>query len=109
MLIVKSNNFFAEPSKHYPWRHFGQSRRPSGFSGRGFDGPVRDGGVDGSEWYTLWRLHTFRQPHILCFALCTSIRLVVQILTCELAVTYLSPGGNPGDLLKGTATCDKSA
>lgn len=24
------------------------------------------------------------------------------------AVTYLSPGGKPGDLLKGTAMCDKS-
>ncbi|KAH8176878.1 thioesterase superfamily protein [Sarocladium implicatum] len=28
-------------------------------------------------------------------------------VTTDLNVTYLSPGGKPGDLLKGTATCDK--
>ncbi|KEY66896.1 hypothetical protein S7711_08176 [Stachybotrys chartarum IBT 7711] len=29
-------------------------------------------------------------------------------VSTDLNVTYLSPGGKPGDLLKGTATCDKS-
>ncbi|PON30499.1 hypothetical protein TGAM01_v200939 [Trichoderma gamsii] len=28
-------------------------------------------------------------------------------VSTDLNVTYLSPGGRPGDLLKGTATCDK--
>ncbi|KFA80752.1 hypothetical protein S40288_05558 [Stachybotrys chartarum IBT 40288] len=28
-------------------------------------------------------------------------------VSTDLNVTYLSPGGKPGDLLKGTATCDK--
>ncbi|KAG6133905.1 hypothetical protein E4U38_002634 [Claviceps purpurea] len=28
-------------------------------------------------------------------------------VSTDLNVTYLAPGGNPGDLLKGTATCDK--
>jgi acyl-coenzyme A thioesterase 13 len=28
-------------------------------------------------------------------------------VSTDLNVTYLAPGGRPGDLLKGTATCDK--
>ena len=43
-----------------------------------------------------------------------SHRLSPSILCCLMAerepvlVTYLSPGGKPGDVLKGTALCDKS-
>ncbi|UNI22771.1 hypothetical protein JDV02_008629 [Purpureocillium takamizusanense] len=29
-------------------------------------------------------------------------------VSTDLNVTYLAPGGRPGDLLKGTAICDKS-
>ncbi|KAF5130294.1 putative esterase C31F10.02 [Metarhizium anisopliae] len=29
-------------------------------------------------------------------------------VSTDLNVTYLAPGGKPGDLLRGTATCDKS-
>ncbi|KAG5937352.1 hypothetical protein E4U59_004420 [Claviceps monticola] len=39
-------------------------------------------------------------------AVASTGRFVTGVST-DLNVTYLVPGGNPGDLLKGTATCDK--
>lgn len=38
---------------------------------------------------------------------CPLLALAAALTGCR-AVTYLSPGGRPGDRLKVTATCDKS-
>ncbi len=82
----------AEPPANNPRWHTGQPRRPRRFPGCRVHRPLGHRRINRSEQYA-------RRQH----------PAIEQLkLNFLFPVTYLSPGGRVGDLLKGTATCDKS-